>query len=147
MRIATALIALIALTALAAAPAHGKARAPTNARCMPAGPGGAAPHRANRPATARLTATLVRSAASPWTVRLRTIARDPDRDRLLYTYSTTGGAVTGDGPAVTWTLDAPGTYTASVEVDDGHGCTSFASATQTVPPPPSAHPARRVRRR
>jgi hypothetical protein len=89
---------------------------------------------------------LVRSAAGPWTVRLRTIARDPDRNRLLYTYSTTGGAATGDGPAVTWTLDSPGTYTASVEVDDGHGCTSFASATQTVPPPP-VRAARRARRR
>jgi hypothetical protein len=136
---------LIVLTALAAAPAHGKVRTPTNARCMPAAPGGTAPHRANRPSTARLTATLARSAVSPWTVRLRTIARDPDRDRLLYTYSTTGGAVTGDGPAVTWTLDTPGTYTASVEVDDGHGCISFASATETVPPP--ARAARRARRR
>jgi hypothetical protein len=143
MRIATA---LIVLTALAATPAHGKARAPTNARCMPADPGGAAPHRANRPATARLAATLAHSAAGPWTVRLRTIARDPDRDPLRYTYSTTGGAVTGNGPAVTWTLDAPGTYTASVEVDDGHGCTSFASATQTVPPAPAVRAPRRVRR-
>ncbi|MEA2999944.1 MAG: hypothetical protein QOH04_1977 [Sphingomonadales bacterium] len=144
MRIAAALFGFTALAAVTA-PAQGKAGAPTNARCMPAAASaGAAPHRANRPATARLTAMLVRSAAGPWTVRLRTTARDPDRDRLLYTYSTTGGAVTGNGPAVTWTLDTPGTYTASVEVDDGHGCTSFASATQTVPP---MRAPRRVRRR
>jgi hypothetical protein len=114
---------------------------------MPTAPDSAAPHRANRAATARLTATLVRSTTSPWTVRLRTLARDPDRDRLLYTYSTTGGAVTGDGPSVTWTLDAPGTYTASVEVDDGHGCTSFASATQTVPPARPVRAALRADRR
>jgi hypothetical protein len=134
MRLAAALLGLTALAAVTA-PAQGKASAPTNARCAPpAASDGAAPRRANRPASARLTATLARSAASPWTVRLRTIARDPERNRLLYTYSTTGGAVAGDGPAVTWTLDTPGTYTASVEVDDGHGCTSFASATQTVPP-------------
>jgi hypothetical protein len=147
MRLTAALFGFTALAAITA-PAHGKARAPTNVLCAPAAPSeGAAPRHANRPATARLAATLVRSAASPWTVRLRTTARDPDRDRLRYIYSTTGGAVTGNGPAVTWTLDTPGTYTASVEVDDGHGCTSFASTTQTVPPATPVRVPRRARRR
>ena len=147
MRLATVLIGLTVFAA-ATAPAHAKVRAPTNARCMPAmASDGAAPHRANRPATARLAATLVRSPASPWTVRLRTIARDPDRDRLTYTYSSTGGTIVGESATVAWTLDTPGTYTASVEVDDGHGCTSFASATQTVPPVHPVRAARRGRRR
>ncbi|HEY5838838.1 MAG TPA: hypothetical protein VIT19_07370 [Pyrinomonadaceae bacterium] len=67
-------------------------------------------------------------------VGLTTTATDPDGDTLLYTYSTTGGRITGDGPNATWDLSglAPGTYTASVEVDDGCGCISFSSTTVTI---------------
>jgi len=67
-------------------------------------------------------------------VGLTTTASDPDGDTLLYTYSTTGGRITGDGANVTWDLSglAPGTYTASVEVDDGCGCISFSSTTVTI---------------
>ncbi|MCA1641245.1 MAG: PKD domain-containing protein [Acidobacteria bacterium] len=68
------------------------------------------------------------------TVTLTANATDPDGDTLLYTWTTTGGRITGDGPNVTWDLSgvAPGTYTASVEVDDGCGCISFSSTTVTV---------------
>jgi len=78
------------------------------------------------------------SNACPTTVTnsvgLTTTASDPDGDTLLYTYSTTGGRITGDGASVTWDLSglAPGTYTASVEVDDGCGCISFSSTTVTI---------------
>ncbi|HZI49258.1 MAG TPA: hypothetical protein VFD75_15795, partial [Pyrinomonadaceae bacterium] len=67
-------------------------------------------------------------------VGLTTTATDPDGDTLLYTYSVTGGRVTGEGATVTWDLSglAPGTYTASVEVDDGCGCISFSSTTVTI---------------
>jgi len=67
-------------------------------------------------------------------VQLTANATDPDGDTLLYTWTTTGGRVTGDGPNVTWDLSGvqPGTYTANVEVDDGCGCIAFASATVTV---------------
>ena len=67
-------------------------------------------------------------------VGLTTTATDPDGDTLLYTYSTTGGRITGDGANATWDLSglAPGTYTASVEVDDGCGCVSFSSTTVTI---------------
>lgn len=67
-------------------------------------------------------------------VGLTTAATDPDGDTLLYTYSTTGGRITGDGANATWDLSglAPGTYTASVEVDDGCGCISFSSTTVTI---------------
>ena len=67
-------------------------------------------------------------------VGLTTTATDPDGDTLLYTYSTTGGRITGDGANATWDLSglAPGTYTASVEVDDGCGCISFSSTTVTI---------------
>ena len=67
-------------------------------------------------------------------VNLTTSATDPDGDTLLYTYTVTGGRVNGNGPNATWDLSgvAPGTYTASVEVDDGCGCISFSSTTVTV---------------
>jgi hypothetical protein len=67
-------------------------------------------------------------------VGLTTTATDPDGDTLLYTYSTTGGRITGEGANVTWDLSGvgPGTYTASVEVDDGCGCISFSSTTVTI---------------
>jgi len=67
-------------------------------------------------------------------VSLTANATDPDGDTLLYTWTTTGGRITGDGPNVTWDLSgvAPGTYTANVEVDDGCGCISYSSTTVTV---------------
>jgi hypothetical protein len=67
-------------------------------------------------------------------VQLSATATDPDGDTLLYTYSTTGGRVTGDGPnaALDLTGVAPGTYTVTVEVDDGCGCIAFTSTTVTV---------------
>ena len=68
------------------------------------------------------------------TVQLSAQATDPDGDTLLYTYSTTGGTVTGDGPNATLDLTGvqPGTYTVTVEVDDGCGCVAFTSTTVTV---------------
>jgi hypothetical protein len=67
-------------------------------------------------------------------VSLTANATDPDGDTLLYSWTTTGGRITGDGPNVTWDLSgvAPGTYTANVEVDDGCGCISYSSTTVTV---------------
>jgi hypothetical protein len=72
------------------------------------------------------------SEGSP--VQLAANATDPDGDTLLYTYTTTGGRVTGDGANVSWDLAGvqPGTYTATVEVDDGCGCVAFSSTTVTV---------------
>lgn len=68
------------------------------------------------------------------TVGLTTTASDPDGDTLLYSYTVTGGRITGEGTSVSWDLSgvAPGTYTASVEVDDGCGCITSSTATVTV---------------
>src|SRR5207247_837394 len=67
-------------------------------------------------------------------VSLTTSATDPDGDTLLDTYTVTGGKISGDGPNVSWDLSGvgPGTYTASVEVDDGCGCITMSSTTVTV---------------
>ncbi len=79
-------------------------------------------------------------------VQLTANATDPDNDQLLYTWSVTGGKITGEGRAVTWDLTgvADGSYTASVEVNDGNQHIVSSSATVTVamcsgcvkPPPP-----------
>src|SRR5947209_666440 len=118
----------------------------------------------NQPPTVTLTAasstvTLPASCTPPSmpnpscvatgaTVALSANATDPDGDTLLYTWSTTGGRVTGDGPNATLDLTgaSPGTYTVTVEVDDGCGCVAFTSTTVTVnacdcvTPPPTACP-------
>jgi hypothetical protein len=75
-------------------------------------------------------------------VGLTTTATDPDGDTLLYTYSVTGGTISGSGANATWDLSglAPGTYTASVEVDDGCGCVSFTSTTVTIAACPDCRP-------
>jgi hypothetical protein len=80
-------------------------------------------------------------------VTLTANAADPENDQLLYTWSVTGGKLTGEGRSVTWDLSgvANGSYTATVEVNDGNpGHTVTSSATVTVaectgcekPPPP-----------
>jgi hypothetical protein len=80
------------------------------------------------------------------TVTLVANATDPENDQLLYTWSVTGGRLTGEGRQVTWDLTgvADGTYTATVEVNDGNQHTATGSTTVTVavcpgcvaPPPP-----------
>ena len=79
-------------------------------------------------------------------VQLTADASDPDNDTLLYTWSVTGGRITGEGRQVNWDLSgvADGSYTATVEVNDGNQHTATSSATVTVavcdgcvkPPPP-----------
>jgi hypothetical protein len=61
-------------------------------------------------------------------------ATDPDNDQLLYTWSVTGGRLSGEGRQVTWDLTgvANGTYTATVEVNDGNQHTANGSTTVTV---------------
>jgi hypothetical protein len=67
-------------------------------------------------------------------VNLKAIACDGEKDTLLYTYSATGGRITGEGAAAVWDLSgaSPGTYTVTVEVDDGCGCVSFDSSAVTL---------------
>ena len=74
------------------------------------------------------------AAGASSSVNLTTTASDPDGDTLLYSYTVTGGRVTGEGANVTWDLSGlgPGTYTASVDVDDGCGCITSSTTTVTI---------------
>jgi outer membrane protein with beta-barrel domain/OmpA family protein/Big-like domain-containing protein len=70
-------------------------------------------------------------------------ASDPDGDPLTYTYTATGGQVTGDGPKATFdsTGLSAGSYTVKCSVSDGRGGTADASTNvdvQQPPPPPQA---------
>jgi hypothetical protein len=59
---------------------------------------------------------------------------DADNDPLLYTWSVTGGKLSGNGRTVSWDLSGlqPGTYTASVTVSDGIAPPVPGSITVTV---------------
>jgi hypothetical protein len=76
------------------------------------------------------------------------VAADAD-DKLLFTWSVTAGRLRGEGTTVAWDLSGVpvGTYTATVEVNDGHQHTANSSISVTVltcaqcDPPPPACPA------
>lgn len=70
-------------------------------------------------------------------------ASDPDNDQLTYSYSATGGTVTGTGPKVEFDSTGlqAGSYTVKCSVSDGKGGTADASTNvdvQQPPPPPQA---------
>lgn len=66
-------------------------------------------------------------------------ANDPDGDPLTYTWSASGGRVSGSGSSVTWFPPEgadSGTYTVTVRVSDGKGGEATASDTILVRPDP-----------
>jgi len=74
------------------------------------------------------------SASASRSVELTADGRDADNDTLLYTWSVTGGTLSGDGRTVNWDLSGaqPGTYTGTVTVNDGNGHTAVGSTTVTI---------------
>jgi hypothetical protein len=96
-------------------------------------PGSILPNTPPKVGLATSTAYIAANAAEQ--VNLKAIACDSDGDSVLYTYSATGGRISGDGDAAVWNLAGvtrPGTYTVSVEVDDGCGCIAFDSSQVTL---------------
>ena len=80
------------------------------------------------------TSSATCTPSSSREVTLTADSRDPDNDTLLHTWTVTGGRISGEGRTVTWDLSGanPGTYTASVEVNDGNQHTANATTTVTV---------------
>jgi outer membrane protein OmpA-like peptidoglycan-associated protein len=65
---------------------------------------------------------------------LTATASDPDGDTLLYSWTSTGGRIVGEGVNTTFDTTglAAGDYTVTVEVNDGCGCVAFDSKTIKV---------------
>lgn len=60
-------------------------------------------------------------------------ARDPDGDTLTYSWSATGGTISGSGQGATWTApNSIGTYTITCTVSDGRGGTAQRSVSINV---------------
>jgi hypothetical protein len=87
-------------------------------------------------------ATIVSECAGNAAVQLNARAASPDGNPIKYHWTTTGGRISGYGPAVTWDLTgvSPGIYKASIKIETGNidgECEAFTSTTvavKTCPP-------------
>jgi outer membrane protein OmpA-like peptidoglycan-associated protein len=96
--------------------------------------------RPNRPPTASLS--VERSPILPGEhTGITCTGSDPDGDPLTYSYSASGGQVTGTGANASFdaTRLQPGTYTVKCTVSDGRGGTADASGSVEVKEPPQVH--------
>jgi hypothetical protein len=81
------------------------------------------------------------STAPDGACRISCAANDPDGDALIYTWSSGGGTISGEGSVVTWVApDTEATYSVGVTIDDGRGGTDskninvVVSVTRNNPP-------------
>jgi len=81
-------------------------------------------------------------AGSGDSVDVHVNASDPDNDQLTYSYTATGGGVSGTGPDARWASTglSVGTYTVNAKVDDGKGGTATCAADIAVQPKPNQPP-------
>ena len=96
--------------------------------------------RPNRPPTATLS--VERSPIMPGEhTGITCNGSDPDGDPLTYSYTATGGQVSGSGANAQFdsTGAKPGTYTVKCTVNDGRGGTADASGDVVVQEPPQVH--------
>ena len=93
--------------------------------------------RPNRPPTASLSVEHPSILAGEHT-GITCNGSDPDNDPLTYSYSATGGQVTGTGSNAQFDSTGlqPGTYTVKCTVNDGRGGTADASGNVEVKEPP-----------
>jgi outer membrane protein OmpA-like peptidoglycan-associated protein len=96
--------------------------------------------RPNRPPSASLS--IERSPILPGEhTGITCNGSDPDNDPLTYSYTASGGRITGSGSNVQFdsTGLGPGTYTVKCTVNDGRGGTADASGNVEVKEPPQVH--------
>ncbi len=95
--------------------------------------------RPDRPPTVSVCAANPATVTAGQPVNITTAASDPDNDPLTYSYSSTGGSVSGSGPQAQLATAglAPGRYTVTCHVDDGKGGIAEASAEFEVQSPPT----------
>ena len=97
--------------------------------------------RPNRPPTVSSCAANPATVTAGQPVTISATAADPDNDQLTYSYSATGGKVSGTGAQAQFdsTGLAPGHYTVTCHVDDGKGGVADGTAdveVQAPAPPP-----------
>src|SRR5437867_4484769 len=80
-------------------------------------------------------------AGSGDSVAVHVNASDPDNDPLTYSYTASGGQITGSGSNVQFDATGlqPGTYTVKCTANDGRGGTADASGNVEVKEPPQVH--------
>jgi Bacterial Ig domain/Outer membrane protein beta-barrel domain len=99
--------------------------------------GGEKPVAPNRPPSAACYADVSSvTEGSGQSVPIRATASSPDGHSLTYVWSANGGHVEGTTETARWSPGnaAPGTYTITARVDDGHGGTASCSANVRVEP-------------
>src|SRR6516225_10170191 len=99
-----------------------------------------AEERPNRPPSASLS--IERSPILPGEhTGITCNGSDPDNDPLTYSYTASGGNITGSGTNVQFDSTGlqPGTYTVRCTVNDGRGGTGDASGNVEVKEPPQVH--------
>ncbi|HEY6804783.1 MAG TPA: hypothetical protein VI306_14510 [Pyrinomonadaceae bacterium] len=99
------------------------------------------------PPTLSLTAdnTTVSACQGSSQVRLDARASSPGGNPIRYRWSTSAGAINGNGASVNWDLSglAPGVYKAYVDIETGNNdgeCNAFTSTTVVVKPCPPVRP-------
>jgi hypothetical protein len=86
----------------------------------------------NPPQISSLTATPT-TVVTGGNSTIRCTASDPNGDTLAYSWTCTGGSISGTGSTVTWRAPSTaGTYTVTVIVSDGKGGTATRSVSITV---------------
>ncbi len=87
----------------------------------------------NQPPTMECLTTTM-DVASGGSIELKAKASDPDGDKLNYSWSSTGGAVSGSGETAMFNAAGvkAGSYTVTVAVDDGRGGKASCSMTVNV---------------
>jgi hypothetical protein len=89
----------------------------------------------NNPQISSLTATPA-SVVTGGNSTIRCTASDPDGDTLTYSWTYSGGSISGTGSAITWTAPSTaGTYTVTAIVSDGKGGTATRSVSIAVTRP------------
>ena len=88
----------------------------------------------NNPQVSSVTVTPNTASANSM-VTVNTVASDPDGDALTYSYTVSGGAISGNGTSASWTAPAQaGSYSVTVGVSDGNGGTASGNGSLTVTP-------------
>ena len=105
------------------------------------GVGACSSTKANQPPTITSLVAVPTSLAPGGSSVVTCVAADPDGDVLSYTWTFTGGSMSGTGDTITWVAPSTAnTYTVRVSVNDGKGGVANSSVAIVVAPAPTPTP-------